>query len=431
MKFFLISLGCPKNLTNSEEFSARLLAHGHQLVFTPQEADTVIINTCGFISSAVKEGTAEIRHALELKRQGVIKRVAVTGCMVDRYREQMAKDFPEADTVFSIAAQDHVEDLIGQDGLFLESLANALYIPEYKMTLTATHTAYLKIADGCNYRCAYCTIPFIRGAYRSKPMEQIVQEARLLTQNGVKEISLIAQDTTSYGVDLYKKPSLVALLKKLLKIRGLGRLRIMYAYPNLVTQELADLMAGEEHIFHYLDIPLQHIADPVLKNMNRQCDGKKIKDTLDMLKKTVPDISLRTNFIVGFPQETQKDFNELKKFVREYEFDNMGVFEYFREKGTPAYEMKQIPAAVKHQRARELEETQSRVIDKINKRLVGAEMEVIADGADFGRTYKDAPDIDGKVTFTKPVPAGCIFYGRVVAAQGYEREIEPLKMIKK
>lgn len=431
MKFFLISLGCPKNLTNSEEFSARLLAHGHQLVFTPQEADTVIINTCGFISSAVKEGTAEIRHALELKRQGVIKRVAVTGCMVDRYREQMAKDFPEADTVFSIAAQDHVEDLIGQDGLFLESLANALYIPEYKMTLTATHTAYLKIADGCNYRCAYCTIPFIRGAYRSKPMEQIVQEARLLTQNGVKEISLIAQDTTSYGIDLYKKPSLTDLLKKLLKIRGLGRLRIMYAYPNLVTQELADLMAGEEHIFHYLDIPLQHIADPVLKNMNRQCDGKKIKDTLDMLKKTVPDISLRTNFIVGFPQETQKDFNELKKFVREYEFDNMGVFEYFREKGTPAYEMKQIPAAVKHQRARELEETQSRVIDKINKRLVGAEMEVIADGADFGRTYKDAPDIDGKVTFTKPVPPGCIFYGRVVAAQGYEREIEPLKMIKK
>lgn len=431
MKFFLISLGCPKNLTNSEEFSARLLAHGHQLVFTPQEADTVIINTCGFISSAVKEGTEEIRHALELKRQGVIKRVAVTGCMVDRYREQMAKDFPEADTVFSIAAQDHVEDLIGQDGLFLESLANALYIPEYKMTLTATHTAYLKIADGCNYRCAYCTIPFIRGAYRSKPMEQIVQEARLLTQNGVKEISLIAQDTTSYGIDLYKKPSLVTLLKKLLKIRGLGRLRIMYAYPNLVTQELADLMAGEEQIFHYLDIPLQHIADPVLKNMNRQCDGKKIKDTLALLKKTVPDISLRTNFIVGFPQETQKDFNELKKFVREYEFDNMGVFEYFREKGTPAYEMKQIPAAVKHQRARELEETQSRVIDKINKRLVGAEMEVIADGADFGRTYKDAPDIDGKVTFTKPVPPGCIFYGRVVAAQGYEREIEPLKIIKK
>ena len=431
MKFYLISLGCPKNLTNSEEFSARLLASGHELVFSPEEADTVIINTCGFISSAVKEGTAEIRRAVELKKAGKIKRVAVTGCMVDRYKEQMAKDFPEADVVFSIAAQDHVEELIGQNGLFLESLSNALYIPEYKMSLTAPHTAYLKIADGCNYRCAYCTIPFIRGAYRSKPMEQVVQEARLLTQNGAKEISLIAQDTTSYGIDLYKKPQLTELLKKLLKIRGLGRLRIMYAYPNRVTRELAKLIAGEEKIFHYLDIPLQHIADPVLKRMNRQCDGKKVKDTLDMLKKEIPDISLRTNFIVGFPEETQKDFNELKKFVREYEFDNMGVFEYFREKGTAAYDMKQIPAKVKHERAAELVEVQSRVIDRINKRLIGAELEAIADGETFGRTYKDAPDIDGQVTFTKPVPAGCIFKARVVAAKGYRRTVEPLKIIKK
>lgn len=205
-----------------------------------------------------------------------------------------------------------MEDLIGQDGLFLESLANALYIPEYKMTLTATHTAYLKIADGCNYRCAYCTIPFIRGAYRSKPMEQIVQEARLLTQNGVKEISLIAQDTTSYGIDLYKKPSLTDLLKKLLKIRGLGRLRIMYAYPNLVTQELADLMAGEKQIFHYLDIPLQHIADPVLKNMNRQCDGKKIKDTLDMLKKRCRIFRYGRTLLWGFRKKRKKILTSLK-----------------------------------------------------------------------------------------------------------------------
>lgn len=431
MKFYLISLGCPKNLTNSEEFSARLLANGHELVFSPEEADTVIINTCGFISSAVKEGTSEIRRALELKKEGKIKRVAVTGCMVDRYKEKMAKDFPEADLVFSIAAQEHVEDIIGQNGLFLESLANALYIPEYKMSLTASHTAYLKIADGCNYRCAYCTIPFIRGAYRSKPMEQVVQEARLMTQNGVKEISLIAQDTTSYGIDLYKKPQLTELLKKLLKIRGLGRLRIMYAYPNMVTRELAQLIAGEEKIFHYVDIPLQHIADPVLKNMKRQCDGKKVRATLDMLKKEIPDVSLRTNFIVGFPEETEKDFEELKDFVREYEFDNMGVFEYFREKGTAAYEMKQIPANIKHRRARELEEVQSRVIDKINKNLIGSELEAVADGADFGRTYKDAPDIDGRVTFTKPVTPGSIFKGRIVAAEGYDRVLEPLKIIKK
>ena len=294
------------------------------------------------------------------------------------------------------------------------------------MSLTAPHTAYLKIADGCNNRCAYCTIPFIRGAYRSKPMEDVVREARLMTQNGVKEISLIAQDTTSYGMDLYGKVQFLPLLEKLLKIRGLGRLRIMYAYPHRMTRDIARLMAGTDKIFHYVDIPLQHIADPVLKRMNRHCDGAQIRRTLDMLKKEVPDISLRTNFIVGFPGETKKDFNELKKFVNEYEFDNMGVFEYFREKGTAAYAMKQIPAAVKHERARELEEVQSRVIDRLNKRLVGTTLEAISDGEDFGRTYKDAPDIDGKVTFTRPVKAGRIFKARVVAAQGYEREVEPL-----
>lgn len=426
MKFYLISLGCPKNLTNSEEFSARLLAKGHQMVFAPEEADEIIVNTCGFIASAVKEAKEEIRYALELKKAGTVKKVAVTGCLVERFKEQVAKEFPEIDTVFSISAQDTVEETLAQSGVILNPLPKSLYLPEYKMSLTAPHTAYLKVADGCNNRCAYCTIPFIRGAYRSKPMEDVVREARLMTQNGVKEISLIAQDTTSYGMDLYGKPRLTELLEKLLKIRGLGRLRIMYGYPHRVTKELARLMAGTDKIFHYIDIPLQHIADPVLKRMNRHCDAAQIRATLDMLKTEVPDISLRTNFIVGFPGETKKDFNELKKFVREYEFDNMGVFEYFREKGTAAYDMKQIPAAVKHERAAELEETQSRVIDKINKRLLGTVVEAIADGPDFGRTYKDAPDIDGRVTFTKPVTPGSIFKARVVAAQGYERELEPL-----
>ena len=426
MKFYLISLGCPKNLTNSEEFSARLLAGGHEMVFSAQEADEIIINTCGFIASAVKEAKDEIRQALQLKQEGIVKKVAVTGCLVERFREQLSKEFPQIDTWFSIAAQEHVEDTLRTTGMILEPLPKSLYLPQYKMSLTAAHTAYLKVADGCNNRCAYCTIPFIRGAYRSKPMEDVVREARLMTQNGVKEISLIAQDTTSYGQDLYGKPQLLPLLEKLLSIRGLGRLRIMYAYPHRMTRDIARFMASTDKIFHYVDIPLQHIADPVLKRMNRHCDGAQIRRTLDMLKKEVPDISLRTNFIVGFPQETKKDFNELKKFVAEYEFDNMGVFEYFREKGTAAYEMKQIPAAVKHERARELEEVQSRVIDRLNKRMMGTTLEAIADGPDFGRTYKDAPDIDGKVTFTRPVTPGTIFRARVVAAQGYAREVEPL-----
>ena len=426
MKFYVISLGCPKNLTNSEEFSAQLIAKGHKMVFEPEQADQIIINTCGFIASAVKEAKEAIRYALELKQQGKIKKVAVTGCLVERFKEQVSKEFPNIDTVFSIAAQEAMPDTLKHSGTILTPLPSSLYLPEYKMSLTAPHTAYLKIADGCNNRCAYCTIPFIRGKYRSKPMADVVREARLMVENGVRELSLIAQDTTSYGTDLYGKPQLLELLEKLLKIKGLGRLRIMYAYPHRVTREMARLMASTDKIFHYLDIPLQHIADPVLKRMNRHCDGAKIRHTLDMLKTEVSDISLRTNFIVGFPGETKKDFNELKKFVKDYEFDNMGVFEYFREKGTAAYSMDQIPAAVKHERAAELIEVQSRVIDKLNKRLVGTVLEAIADGPDFGRTYKDAPDIDGKVTFTHPVPVGTIFKARVTAAQGYEREVEPL-----
>ncbi len=427
MKFYVISLGCPKNLTNSEEFSARLIAKGHKMVFLPQQADEIIINTCGFIASAVKEAKAEIRYALELKAKGVVKKVAVTGCLVERFKEQIANEFPQLDTVFSLAAQEQVEQALRQHGTILEPLPTSLYLPSYKMSLTAPHTAYLKVADGCNNRCAYCTIPFIRGRYRSKPVQDVLREAKLMIAEGVKEISLIAQDTTSYGIDLYGKPQLLELLEKLLKLKGLGRLRIMYGYPHRVTREIARLMASTDKIFHYIDIPLQHIADPVLKRMNRHCDGAQIRRTLDMLKKEVPDISLRTNFIVGFPGETKKDFKELKKFVNEYEFDNMGVFEYFREKGTAAYDMKQIPAAVKHQRAGELIDVQSRVIDRINKRLLGTTLEAIADGPDFGRTYKDAPDIDGRVTFTRPVKVGSIFKARVVDAQGYERVLEPLK----
>ena len=424
----IITLGCSKNLVDSERLIRKLEAKGYQCTHDSKHpsGNIAVINTCGFIASAIQEAKEEIRYALELKKAGKVKKVAVTGCLVERFKEQVLQEFPEIDTLFSISAQEQIESTLKKKGALLPPIAKSLYLPEYKMSLTAPHTAYLKIADGCNNRCAYCTIPFIRGNYRSKPMQDVVREARLMIQNGVKEISLIAQDTTSYGMDLYGKPQLLELLEKLLKLRGLGRLRIMYGYPHRVTKEIARLMASTDKIFHYMDIPLQHIADPVLTRMNRHCDAAQIRRTLDMLKTEVPDISLRTNFIVGFPEETKKDFNELKKFVKEYEFDNMGVFEYFREKGTAAYTMKQVPAAIKHERARELEEVQSRVIDNINKRLVGTTLEAIADGPDFGRTYKDAPDIDGKVTFTTPVKTGTIFKAKVVAAQGYERELKPI-----
>ena len=428
MKFSLISLGCPKNLTNSEEFTARLLAKGHELLLDPEGAEVLIINTCGFIASAVEEAENEIRAALKLKKQGRIQKVAVTGCLVERYKEQIAQKFPDIDLIFSISAQEKIEKILSKNGTLLSPLPKSLYLPEYKMSLTAPHTAYLKVADGCNNRCAYCTIPFLRGPYRSKPMEDILREADLMVQNGVKEISLIAQDTTSYGQDLYGRPQLVELLEKLLQNRAIKRLRIMYGYPHRVTKELAQLIASTPRIFHYIDIPLQHIADPVLKRMNRHCDAAQIRRTLDMLKKCVPDISLRTNFIVGFPGETEQDFKELLQFVNEYEFDNMGVFEYFREPGTTAHDMpQQIAQKLKHERRLRLEEMQSRVIDRMNKRLRGMILEAISDGPTFGRTYKDAPDIDGQVTFTRPVKVGQIFKTKVIKTDGYKRTLEPIK----
>ncbi|MBR4508539.1 MAG: 30S ribosomal protein S12 methylthiotransferase RimO [Elusimicrobiaceae bacterium] len=422
MNFYLISLGCPKNLTDSENFSARLIAKGHKMVFDENEADVIIINTCGFLSSAIKEAKENIKYALKLKKKGIIKKVAVTGCAVDRLKQDLVEEFKEADLFFSISKQDAIEKIINKTGFLYSPIQKELFMPEYKLSLTAGHSAYLKVADGCNNRCAYCAIPFIRGNYRSKTLEEVVAEAKLLAKNGAKEISLIAQDTTSYGQDLYGKPELVKLLKKLVKLKDVCRLRIMYAYPHRVSKELAGLMASEEKIFSYLDIPLQHISADILKRMNRHCGPEKIKETLNMLKERVPNIAIRTNFIVGFPGETEADFKELLKFVKEYEFDNVGVFEFFREPGTAAYDMKkQIPAKIKKERALELNKVQSRVVDKINKKLVGSVVEVISDTSDTGRTYRDAPDIDGQVFFDKPVKAGQIFKAKIIKAKGYQR----------
>lgn len=423
MNFFLISLGCPKNLTDSEDFCARLLAYGHNLVFDVKEADAILINTCAFLSSSIKEAEENIKYALKLKKQGKIKKVFITGCMVERLGKNITEKFPDIDLIFSIKAQDNIEKILNKKGSVIKKLPSTLHAPEFKMGLTLPHTAYLKIADGCNNRCSYCTIPFIRGIYRSKPLEDVLEEAKIMAKAGVKEVSLIAQDTTSYGQDLYGKPQLEKLLKKIVKIKGLERFRIMYAYPHRVTKELAKIMAGEEKIYPYLDLPLQHISAPILKAMNRHCGPEQIKEVLAMLRSTVKGIAIRTNFIVGFPGETEAQFEELKAFVQGFKFDNVAVFEYFREKGASSYNFKQqITAAVKRRRALELEAVQSRVIDDINKKLIGKNIEVIADTQTLGRTYKDAPDIDGTVTFDKPVEPGKIFKAEIISAAGYQRK---------
>lgn len=428
MKFFLISLGCPKNLTDSEDFCANLMLHGHKMVFNLDEADSVIINTCAFLASSIKEAKDNIKAAIKLKEKGQIKKIIVTGCMVDRLKQAVKEEFPQIDTVLSIAEQSRMDKLVKKEGEFIKKIQSVLAPSPYKMTLTAPHSAYLKIADGCNNRCAYCAIPYIRGNYRSKTIEDVLEEAKLMAKSGVKEFSLIAQDTTSYGQDLYGKPQLEKLLKKLIKIKGLERIRIMYAYPHRVSKELAQIMAGEEKLYKYLDIPLQHISDNMLKVMRRHANAAQTKEVLEMLRQSVPDIAIRTNFIVGFPNETEEDFEQLNKFVADFKFDNVGIFEFFREQGTPAYDMKpQIKQSVKKQRADILAETQSRVIDGINKKLKGKIVEVISDGETFGRTYKDAPDIDGTVEFTEPVETGKIFKAKIIAAQGYRRIAKPVK----
>ncbi len=422
MRFYLISLGCPKNLTDSEDFCARLAACGHELTFDLNEAEAVIINTCAFLASSLKEARENIKFALKLKERGKIKKVLVTGCAAERLGKEIKNTFPSVDNVFSLAKQAEIENIFAKKGQFFAPIPKTLHSPEYKISLTLPHSAYLKIADGCNNRCAYCAIPFIRGIYRSKPIEEVVREASIMAQNGVKEFSLIAQDTTSYGTDLYGKPQLEELLKKLVKIKKLERIRIMYAYPHRVTKELAKIMAAEEKIFNYLDIPLQHINSDILKNMRRHCGPAQIKEVLQMLRAEMPDIAIRTNFIVGFPQESDRAFEELNAFVKEYKFDNVGVFEYSREKDTAAYDMKgQIPPAIKRARADELQKTQSRVIDGINKKLAGSVVEAVSDSQNIGRTYKDAPDIDGTLRFQKPVEAGKILKVKIISAKGYER----------
>lgn len=427
MNFFLISLGCPKNLTDSEDFCANLIAHGHNMVFDLAQADTVVINTCAFLASSIKEAKDNIKAALKLKKTGQIKKVLVTGCMVDRLKEAVKEEFPEVDLILSIAEQERIDKLIKKKGEFIKKIPSTLSIPPYKMSLTMPHSGYLKIADGCNNRCAYCAIPYIRGAYRSKSIEDVLEEAKIMAEDGVKEFSLIAQDTTSYGQDLYGKPVLEDLIKKLVKIKKLQRIRIMYAYPHRVTEELAKIMVGEEKVYPYIDIPLQHISDNMLIAMRRHAGKTQTKEALSMLRSTVPGIAIRTNFIVGFPGETEADFEELKAFVSEFKFDNVGIFEFFREPGTPAYDMKpQITAAVKKERADILATAQSRAIDEINKNLIGKEIEVISDSEILGRTYKDAPDIDGTVLFTEAVKPGTIFKAEITAAEGYQRTAKPI-----
>ncbi len=410
VKVGMICLGCAKNQVDGEMLMAALRNGGFETVSDPAESDIAIINTCGFIDSAKKESIGEILELVDLKNDGVIEKIVVTGCLAERYKDEIRRDIPEVDAVLGIGANadivDKFRELVG--GEAVESFPD-----KYQMPLcgdrdlsTPNYYAYLKIAEGCDNNCTYCAIPMIRGKQRSRTIENIVMEAEGLVKNGVKELIVIAQDTSRYGVDIYGEFSLARLLKELAKIENLKWIRVLYCYPEAITEELIDVFASEDKVVKYLDLPLQHASGRVLKRMNRRGDREKLTALINKLRERIPGIVLRSTFIAGFPGETEEDFTELAEFVKDMEFDRMGCFAYSQEEGTPAARMKeQLDEETKEERARIIMESQMDIMDRINQRHIGKILEVMVDGFDdeqecyFGRSYMDAPDVDGFVYF--------------------------------
>jgi len=428
-KVFIVSLGCPKNLTDSEVMAGELAAAGWEL--TPEEAgaDAALLNTCAFLGSAVEESESEIRRLLALKARGEIKKVMVAGCLVEREKEGLLTRFPGLDALVGIHALADAAEALEKNKNYILPSGGLISAPRLKTRLTAPHSAYLKISDGCDNRCAYCLIPSIRGAFRSKPVEALAEEARKLAESGAVEVSLIAQDTTAYGTDLYGRSRLAWLLNTLLLIKSVRRWRLMYVYPERLTREVIEIMRSNKSVCHYVDMPLQHVADRVLKRMNRASTEKSITAKIAELKRAMPDIAIRTNFIVGFPGESQEDFNRLLAFVKKTRFDSMGVFKYSPEPGTPAAGFPgQVPEEVKEERAQALISAQSRVLDVINAGLIGQNLELLMDSPRFGRAYRDAPEIDGRVAVAAngktPPKAGDLVKVKITGASGYLRRAE-------
>lgn len=431
-KIGFVSLGCPKNLTDTETMIA-LTEKNHILVTNPAEADIIVINTCGFIESAKQESIDTIIEMGQYKQNGNLKRLIVTGCLAERYTEEILRDLPEVDAVVGTGSfyeiADVVDELENNEKVVRKADINReMPIGLPRVLATPKSTAYLKIADGCNNNCTYCIIPKLRGKYRSVPEEAVLDEAKTLVKKGVLELILVAQDTTMYGIDLYKEYRLAALLKKLCKIDGLRRIRLQYCYPENVTDELIDTIAEEDKICKYIDIPFQHASTAVLKNMKRRSTYEKNCELLKKLRAKIPGITVRSTFITGFPGETDDDFAILKKFVEDYKFERLGVFAYSPEKGTKAAEMEnQIDDETKEKRKDEIMELQSRISLEKNKEKIGTEIivlceEKIGENMYVGRSDADSPDVDGSVVFTGTAEPGRYVKVTVTAAKEYDLE---------
>lgn len=441
MKIGVVSLGCPKNLVDSETMLGLIHQENYEITNDPSEAEIIIVNTCGFIESAKEESINTILQMAEYKKSGSCKYIIVTGCLSQRYAEELFNELPEADAIAGVEVYDEIGSIIkrvinGERFIMLErSKPDVIYTSKEtflpRILTTPSYTAYLKIAEGCDNCCSYCAIPKIRGPYRSKPMEQVLKEAKALAANGVKELIVVAQDTTRYGEDLPGGKLLLAdLLKELNKIESLKWIRVMYCYPNNFTDELIETFASLDKVCKYVDLPLQHASNRLLTSMNRYDTREEVETLLAKLRKRIPGIVIRTTFIVGFPGETDADFEELKEFVEQQRFENAGVFAYSQEEGTVAGAMpNQIPDEIKQERYHELMALQAQISEEIHKDTEGQTLEVLVEGIEedgsglhYGRSYREAPDIDGLVFIENPgdIKPGC--FVKVNILQGFTYE---------
>ena len=407
MKILFISLGCDKNLTNSEEMLGLLTRSGHEIVDSEEEAEVIVINTCCFIHDAKEESIENILEMAEYKKAGTCKELIVTGCMAQRYQKEIIQEIPEVDAVLGTSSYRDILKAVEEAcaGRHFEEYRDIHELPEDSgrpVLTTGGHYGYLKIAEGCDKHCTYCIIPSLRGRFRSVPEERLISQAEYMAEQGVKELILVAQETTVYGTDLYGKKTLHLLLKKLCQIKGIRWIRVLYCYPEEIYDELIQVMKEEKKICHYLDLPIQHASDKILRRMGRRTTRAQLTEIIHKLRREIPDIVLRTTLITGFPGETDEDHQELMEFVDEMEFDRLGAFTYSPEEGTPAEKMEnQVPEEIKEDRRDELMELQQEIsLEKGNDRI-GQELMVMIEGkvsgesAYIARTYGDAPKVDG------------------------------------
>ncbi|MBO5999876.1 MAG: 30S ribosomal protein S12 methylthiotransferase RimO [Lachnospiraceae bacterium] len=414
MKILFISLGCDKNLTDSEEMLSRLAEAGHEITDSEEEADAVVINTCCFIGDAKKESIDTILSFADRRTSGSLKALVIAGCLAQRYTEEILEQIPEVDSIVGTMSTADIADALesalnrseGKAACFLEPLDSPLPAHHDRLLSTGGHYAYLKIAEGCAKHCTYCVIPSVRGPYRSCRMEDLVAEAKSLAEKGVRELILVAQETTLYGTDLYGRKSLHILLEKLSQIEGIAWIRLMYCYPEEIYPELTDAIRDLPKVLHYIDMPVQHASDRILRLMGRNTTGRELEETVSAIRRKIPDICIRTTLLCGFPGETEEDHQILMEFASRMRFDRLGVFAYSREEGTPAAQMKpQITKKIKEKRRKDLMLLQQQIVFEEAAKMTGRKFRVMVEGRVSGenvfvaRTYRDAPDVDGFLFF--------------------------------